>query len=95
MVLELLETGSGDDGQHFSCSVRIFRTPPLGVESLVVLPINPQRLLIKTLCLKARVKNNNNNITEKNPAHLAGFAVQSRPHVWKRLHPVEFSGDFS
>ena len=42
---------------HFSRSVRIFRTPPLGVESLVVLPINPQRLLTKAFCLKARVNN--------------------------------------
>ena len=35
------------------------------------------------------------DLTAKPPAHLAGFAVQSRPRVWKRLHPVEFSGDFS
>ena len=33
-----------DDVGHFSYSVRIFLTPPLGVESPVVLPINPQRL---------------------------------------------------
>ena len=56
VLLELHVTDSGDDGQHFSRSARIFRTPPLGVESLVVLPINPQRLLTKTLCLEARVK---------------------------------------
>ena len=43
--------------------LRIFRTTPFGVESLVVMPINPQRLLTKTLCLKARVNNNNNNNT--------------------------------
>ena len=45
----------------FSSSVRIFRTPPLVVESLVVMQINSQRLLIETFCLKARVNNNNNN----------------------------------
>ena len=45
-----------DDVGHFSRSARIFRTPPLGVESPVVMPINPQRLLTKTLCPKARVK---------------------------------------
>ena len=30
-------------------------------------------------------------LNRKNPAHLAGFAVQSRPRVWKRLHHVGFS----
>ena len=30
--------------------------------------------------------------TENPPAHLAGFVVQSRPRVWKRLHPVETIG---
>ena len=29
-------------------------------------------------------------LNRKPPAHLAGFAVQSRPRVWKRLHPVDF-----
>ena len=33
-------------------------------------------------------------LNRKPPAHLAGLAVQSRPRVWKRLHPVEFLGDF-
>ena len=28
--------------------------------------------------------------TENPPCNLAGFAVQSRPRVWKRLHPVDF-----
>ena len=27
-------------------------------------------------------------LNRKNPAHLAGFVVQSRPRVWKRLHDV-------
>ena len=30
-------------------------------------------------------------LNRKTPAHLAGFAVQSRPRVWKRLHHVVFS----
>ena len=42
-----------DDVGHFPRSVRIFRTSQLGVESLVVMPINSQRLLTKTLCLEA------------------------------------------
>ena len=29
-------------------------------------------------------------LNRKPPAHLAGFAVQSRPRVWKRLHHVGF-----
>ena len=33
-------------------------------------------------------------LNRKNPAHLAGFAVQSRPRVWKRLHHVGFSDVF-
>ena len=28
----------------------------------------------------------------KKPAHLAGLEVQSRPRVWKRLHPVDNIG---
>ena len=32
-------------------------------------------------------------LNRKTPAHLAGLAVQSRPRVWKRLHPVDFFGD--
>ena len=31
-------------------------------------------------------------LNRKNPAHLPGFVVQSRPRVWKRLHPVETIG---
>ena len=27
-------------------------------------------------------------LNRKPPAHLAGFEVQSRPRVWKRLRPV-------
>ena len=70
VLLEIHVTGSGDDGQHFSpLSAAFFRTPPLGDESLVVMPINPQRLLIKTLCLKARVKNNHNTTTTPQQHH--------------------------
>ena len=42
-------------------SVRIFRTPPLGVESPVLVPINPQGLWTYAFRLKDRVKNNHNN----------------------------------
>ena len=28
------------------------------------------------------------DLTENHPAHLAGYLVQSRPRVWKRLHHV-------
>ena len=66
-------TDSINDVGHFSSSVRIFRTPSLEVESLVVMPINAQRLLIKTLCLKVRVKNNNNN--QQQPATAAAAAA--------------------
>ena len=31
-------------------------------------------------------------LNRKTPAHLAGFGVQSRTRVWKRLHHVGFSG---
>ena len=31
-------------------------------------------------------------LNRKPPAHLAGFVVQSRPRVWKRLHPVGNTG---
>ena len=47
VLLEFHVTDSGDDVEHFSRSVRIFRTPPLGVESPVVMPITPLRLLTK------------------------------------------------
>ena len=32
-------------------------------------------------------------LNRKTPAHLAGFDVQSRPRVWKRLRPLDFFGD--
>ena len=32
------------------------------------------------------------HLNRKTPAHLAGFVVQSRPRVWKRLHHVVHSG---
>ena len=53
-----------DDEEYFSRSVRIFRTPPSGVESLVVLPINLDDLWPYTSNLRARVQNNNNNSGE-------------------------------
>ena len=31
-------------------------------------------------------------LCRKTPAHLAGFVVQSRPRIWKRLCHVGFSG---
>ena len=34
-------------------------------------------------------------LNRKNPAHLAGFMVQSRPRVWKRLRHVGHSSFFS
>ena len=33
-------------------------------------------------------------LNRKPPAHLAGFVVQSRPRVWKRMHHVGFSDVF-
>ena len=47
-----------DDEGHFSRSVRIFRTPPLGVESLVVMPIHLDDFWPYTSHLRARVQNN-------------------------------------
>ena len=32
-------------------------------------------------------------LNRKTLAHLAGFGIQSRPRVWKRLRPLDFFGD--
>ena len=40
-----------------------------------------------------RCVRNGIRLNRKNPAHLAGLAVQSGPRVWKRLYLVEFFGD--
>ena len=40
LFLRVYEVDPCDDVGHFSCSVRIFRTLPSGVESPVFLPIN-------------------------------------------------------
>ena len=40
LFLRVYEFDPCDDVGHFSCSVRIFRTLPSGVESPVFLPIN-------------------------------------------------------
>ena len=61
LFLRVYEFDLCDDVGHFSCSVRIFRTPPSGVESPVFLPINSQGLWTYAFRLKDRVNNNNNN----------------------------------
>ena len=86
-----------DDVEHFSRSVRMFRTPPLAVESLVVMPINPQRLLTETLCLKARVKNNiiNDNTDCRRRRNswwkcLRPYLCLLCVHLWSRTRTFQF-----
>ena len=69
-----------DDVGHFSCSVRIFRTPSLGVESLVVLPTNPQRLWTYAFRLKDRVENNHHNHNHNN-TNTARSGVEVKPRT--------------
>ena len=54
-----------DDERHFSRSVRIFRTLPLRVESLVVMPINLDDLWLFTSHFRARLQTTHNNNTQQ------------------------------
>ena len=81
-----------DDVGHFSCSVRIFRTLPLGVECPVLLPINPQGLWTYAFRLKDRVKNNHNN---NNNAIWGGSVLTGEelpPHSGELKHALSQAG---
>ena len=66
VFLELHVAETRDGGKHFSMLLSsIFRTLPLGVDSLVALPINLDDLRPYTSHLRARVQNNNATTTHQ------------------------------
>ena len=79
-----------DDVGHFSCSVRIFRTPPSGVESPVFLPVNSQGLWTYAFRLKDRVNNNNNNNSIWGGSVLTG--EEPPPHSGELKHALSLAG---
>ena len=78
-----------NDGSVFHHSVRHFSASSSELRPLCM-PINPQRLLTKTLCLKARVENNNNNNTIWRGSVLTG--EEPPPHSGELKHALPQAG---
>ena len=86
---------------RFACRTPTWRLPASGgVGDLVtayiadgheVDPAAGRRVVFRDR--NSRLRRKRIRLNRKNPAHLAGFDVQSRPRVWKRQHPVDLFRD--
>ena len=85
---------------RFACRTPIWRLPAFGgVGDLVTATIADRHEFVPAAASRevfgvrnSGVRRKRIRLNRKTPAHLAGFGVQSRPRVWKRLRPLDFFG---
>ena len=86
---------------QFACGTPTWRLPAFGaVQSLVAANLADRRDVVPAAAPRvvfgvrnSGLRRKRIRLSRKPPAHLAGFGIQSRPRVWKRLRPLDLFGD--